>query len=524
VAFTLKINRKSLLYGTLILTIANLIVRLLGFVYRIILSRLMGPQGMGLMQLVFPVYHIAITLTTAGLPIAISRLVSAKKARGDIQGIRRVVKTTLMLVTGISVVITIAALCNLDGIAEKIIGDERAKKALFVLFPCITIVGLGASLKGFFYALKDVHPPALAEIIEQLTRMTLAVSLLCLFASSTDNSTKVAVTMLGTVFGELASLLFLHYKYHRTTKELYSARQSIRPERDKILGTILAIALPITATRLINSLMNAVNSIMIPQRLIAGGMLREEAIGMYGILSGMVLPVLFLPSAITSALTIVIIPDLSENLALKNWKEIRSKVSKAMLITCLTAFPCMALVSSLGRPIGEILYRQPMAGTLLVPISYAIVFHAISHTCSGILNGLGKQNRGAVHFLIGNIIQILCSFFLLANPSIRVYGILIGVFLNSCIVCICNLVTVLKTTEMPFRFPDWVLKPGASALLMAFVCSVLHNRLGRLHVPALTNLLLSVVAGFIVFFLSLWLVKGLPLDLLKKPKKKPAME
>jgi stage V sporulation protein B len=522
VAFILKINRKSLLYGTLVLTIANFIVRLLGFVYRIVLSRLMGPQGMGLMQLVFPVFQIAITLTTAGLPTAISRLVSAKNARGDIRGIRHVVKTTLLLVTGVSIVITIAALCNLDGIAKNIIGDERARSALFVLFPCITVIGLGSSLKGFFYGIKEIHPPALAEIIEQLTRMALALSLLFLFASEANDSTKVAVTMLGTVFGELASLLFLHYRYYRTSKALYSARQPIPAKHEKILGTILAIALPITATRLINSLMNAVNSIMIPQRLTAGGMLREEAVGMYGILSGMVLPILFLPSAITNALTVVIIPDLSENLALKNWDEIRNKVSRAMLITCLTAFPCTALMASLGRPIGEILYHQPMAGTLLVPISYAIVFHAISHTCSGILNGLGKQTQGAVHFLIGNMIQILCSYFLLANPSIRVYGLLIGVFLNNDIVCICNLVAVLKTTRMPFRFPDWILKPGFSALLMALACSALHNNLGRLHIPVLTDLILSVVAGFITFFLSLWAVRGLPPELLKFGKKTAA--
>jgi stage V sporulation protein B len=515
----LKINTKSLLYGTLVLTVANFVVRLLGFVYRVILSRLIGPQGMGLMQLIFPVFHIAVTLTTAGLPTAVSRLVSEKKAKGDLRGIRRTVAVTLMLVAGISFVITLVALFNLDYIAENIIGDGRTRGALFVLFPCIMIIGLGASLKGFFYGMKDVHPPALAEIIEQLTRMALAASLLYWFAPKGNYALAVAIVMLGTVFGELSSLLFLHYRYYKTTKAMYNAKPSLQAGSNKILRVILAIALPITATRLINSLMNAVNSIMIPQRLVAGGMLREEAIGMYGILSGMVMPVLFLPFTITNALTVVIIPNLSENLALKNWKEIRDKVYKAILITCLTAFPATALMVSLGKPIGDVLYHQPMAGTFLVPISYALVFHALQHTCSGILNGLGKQTRGAAHFLIGSIIQLLCTYFLLADPTIRVYGIIIGVILNSCVVCTCNLTTVLKTIKMPFHFLDWILKPGFSGLLTALACNIIFKSLSGIHAPVTASLVISGLTGLFIFFLSLRAINGLPAELIRKPAK-----
>jgi stage V sporulation protein B len=513
----LKINTKSLLYGTLVLAAANFIVRLLGFVYRVILSRMIGPQGMGLVQLVFPVFHIAITLTVAGLPIAVSRLVSEKKAKGDIHGVRRTMFVTLLLAAGISIAITFITLFNLDFIAENIIKDSRTKAALFVLFPCITLIGLGATLKGFFYGLKDIHPPALAEILEQLVRMTIAVSLLYWLVPKDNYALAAALVMLGTVFGELASLLFLHYKYYKTTKAMYTKQSAFGS--DKILGAVAAIALPITATRLINSLMNAVNSIMIPQRLMASGMLQEEAIGIFGIMSGMVMPLLFLPFTITNALTVVIIPNLSENMALKNWKEIHDKISKAILITCLTAFPSTALLVSLGKPIGDVLYHQPLVGTLLVPISLGLLFYALQHTCSGILNGLGKQTRGAVHFLIGSAIQLLCTYFLLANPSIRIFGIMIGVTLSTVIVCALNLSTVLITVKMPFNMRDWILKPGFSAILMALVCGAVHEILNGIHSPVAGNLLISALMGLFMFLLALWALNGLPSGLFGNQKR-----
>lgn len=502
----------------MVLSIANFIVRMLGFVYRVILSRMIGPQGMGLVQLVYPVFHIAITFSVAGLPIAVSRLVAEKKAKGDIQGVRRTMFVTLTLAAGISLVITAVALFNLDFIAENIIKDSRTKAALFILFPCITLIGLGATLKGFFYGLKDIHPPALAEIIEQLARMAIAISLLYWFVPKDNYALAAALVMLGTVFGELASLLFLHYKYNKSAKTMYT-KHPLFSGSGKVLGAVLAIAMPITSTRLINSLMNAVNSIMIPRRLMVSGMLQEEAIGAFGIMSGMVMPLLFLPFTITNALTVVIIPNLSENMALKNWKEIHDKTSKAILITCLTAFPSTALLASLGKPIGDLLYHQTLVGILLVPMSFSLLFYALQHTCSGILNGLGKQTRGAVHFLIGNVIQLLCTYFLLANPSVRIFGIVIGVAVSSLIVSALNLSTVLLTIKMSFNLRDWVLKPGFSGILMALVCGAVHGILNGINAPPAANLLISALMGLFMFFLALWALNGLPSGLLSNQKR-----
>ncbi|NLB41175.1 MAG: hypothetical protein GX815_02765, partial [Clostridiales bacterium] len=436
----------------------------------------------------------------------------------------------LSLVTIISTTLTIIGLFNLDFISQVIVKDERTKWALFIVFPCVIFIGLGATLKGFFYGQKNIHPPALAEIIEQLTRMAVAISLIFWFTPKDNFALAAVLVMLATVFGEISSLLFLHTRYGSFKRDLRSQEKS-NPHYihkslfktdsiGKIARSIAGITLPITATRLINSLMLAANSILIPQRLMASGMIREDAIGLLGIVSGMVMPLMFLPFTITNALTVVIIPNLSERMAMKRWEDIQDKINKAIHLTCIIAFPSTALLASLGQPIGDLLYKQPLVGTFLIPLSYCLVFYAIQHTCSGILNGLGKQTRAALHFMIGSVIQLLCTFFLLANPTIRIWGMLVGFFLSALIVSIANLTTVMKTANMSFRLLEWILKPGFAALLMGFFTTTIYRLLNSIGSPVLLSLIISTILGFSLFLLCLWAINGMPTPITIKNKKK----
>ncbi|MGI6140363.1 MAG: putative polysaccharide biosynthesis protein [Caldicoprobacterales bacterium] len=515
----LKINTKSLLYGTIVISMANFIVQLLGFAYRVFLSRIIGPQGMGLVQLVYPVFYILVTLTAAGIPVAVSRLISEKNAKGDIRGMRRTMAVALSLVTVISVSLTLPALLNLDLIVKFIIRDERTKEALFILFPCVIFIGLSATLKGFFHGQKNIHPPALAEITEQITRMTVAIGLILWLAPGENFALAAVLVMIGAVIGEMSGLLYLHIHYNKAKKDLKLQWPYIKFSRKLSFGTnsikktaraIAAIALPITATSLINSVMFTANSLLIPQRLAVSGLTREQALDLFGIFSGMVMPLFFLPFTITNALSVVIIPNLAESRALNRWQDIKSKINRAIQLTCYIAFPSAALLAALGGLIGDLLYRQPLVATLLIPLSYALPIHALQHTSSSILNGLGRQNQAAAHFIAGSFIQLICTWFLAANPAINIWGMVIGFTLSSLTVCTANLVTLLKTAKLPFRFPDWIMKPGAASLLMGFSSGTVYKMLSVNEIPALLNLIISAGTGFILFLLCLRVIKGIP--------------
>ncbi len=507
----MKINTKSIVYGTMILTIANTSVRVLGFIYRILISRLIGPQGMGLVQMVYPVYMIALTFSISGIPVAVSKLVSEYKVKNDIKGMKRVVITALLLVTFISLLISVITLTNLDFISNSILKDGRTKGILFIILPCIIVVGLACVFKGFFYGIKEIHPPAFAGIIEQLVRMSVALSLLYLF-NPKDYAQAGALVAVGMVIGEMASLLFLHYRYN-SVKNM-GVNSSISAKYYKVFRSIITIAAPITLTRIASSFINGANAVLIPQRLIAGGMSNEEAVGLFGIASGMVMPLLFLPFTITNALSVVIIPNLSERMVLKDWNDIRQKIYKTFYVTCLTAFPSMALLTSLGDPIGNVLYAQPLVGQLLLPLSFSLVFHALQHTSSGILNGLGKQNKGAIHFFLGSIVQLITTYFLVADPRFGIYGFVISFFTGSVIISLLNIKTILKFTNLEFPLIKLIIKPGLAALVSGLTTRLLYTLVLKTEViswiASLINLILLALIGLAVFFVCLYLLGGLP--------------
>lgn len=296
--------------------------------------------------------------------------------------------------------------------------------------------------------------------------MSMVVTILLLIPSL---SIKVAATIviLGMVIGELASLLYLHYHYNNYEKNKSNCVKSFAYHR--LVKNILKISIPITLTRLISSLIIASNSILIPRRLMAGGLSSSEAIGTYGIIAGMVMPLLFLPFTLISALSIVIIPNLSENIALKNWTDIRNKVSKSIMISSLTAFSSMAIIIPLANPIGAVIYKQVKVGLLLTPLAYSMIFFCLQQNLNSILNGLGKQNRAAFHFLIGGSVQLICTYVLVANPKYGIYGFVIGFTLSSIIVSTLNFIAVISYTKLTIKPIEWFLKPGFAALVVALI-------------------------------------------------------
>ncbi len=513
----MKFNTKSLLYGTLILTAANFIVRFLGFIYRIFLSRMIGPQGMGLIQLIFPVYMITVTLTASGIPIAVSRIVAQRKAINDEQGVRRVVRIALLLVTFIAFFLSGLILLNADTIAANVLHDARTRIPLMVFFPSIFIAGCSAIFKGYFYGLKNIHPSAFSEIIEQIIRIMLVTGILLSFPSL-GTGASVTVVVLCMVIGELCSLLYLHARYHKHIAKKYASPAT--PSNMMLSKQIFLIAVPVTLTRLISALMMSANSILIPQRLMVGGMPQHEAIGTFGIISGMVMPLLFLPFTLISALSVIIIPNLSENVMLKNWTMIRDKISKSIFITCLTALPCMGLFISLGAPIGLALYRQPAVGNYLIPLAWAIIFICLQHNLSSILNGLGKQNRAAVHFIIGGLVQLGCTYFLVADPAFGIYGFIIGFILSGILVASLNLTAVIRIAKLPFQWNKWIVKPASASCLMALAIRLLFILLMRLGFSYTLSLAIALPVGFTVLAFALLALGSIPFWLIKEIRKK----
>ena len=250
--------------------------------------------------------------------------------------------------------------------------------------------------------------------------------------------------------------------------------------------------------------MNAANSILITKRLIISGIEVNEAISLFGIMSGMVMPLLFLPFTLTSALSMVIIPNLSENVTLKNWSDIRTKISKALFLTSLTALPSSAVLISLSNPIGNILYKEPDVGKYLAIPAFFLLFFCAQHSTSGIMNGLGKQNRAAIHFIIGGIIQIACTYFLVSIPEMGIHGYIIGFAASSILISLLNLYVIVRLTSLKIRLMQWLIEPALASVAMGLTAFLTYHCLINYNFSDAFSLILSVILGTLVFLIYLF--------------------
>ncbi|HZJ57178.1 MAG TPA: stage V sporulation protein B [Clostridia bacterium] len=495
-------DKNTIIKGTFILTLSNILIRLLGFVYRVLLSRIIGPEGMGVLQLVMPILYTSLALISAGIPIAVSRLVAQKRAVGDYHGERNILFTSLGLVISLSLFVCMFLIPNVNYIAKDLLMEPRAYGPLLALYPAIIMMSISSVFKGYFYGVKNFYPPALSELVEEIITMVLVLYLIEK-VKHLEVSLQVTAVAIAIVLGELSSLLFLSHSCHRYRNTIPLSRNRIRSPSP--VGDILKISGPVTLIRLVSSLSTSVGSILIPQRLVKSGLAHSQAMSLLGILNGMVVPLIFIPFTFVSPLAVVIIPNLSEDLARKNWERIRSKISKAIFITIVAVLPFGAIMAALAHPIGILLYNQKGVGSILELMAYFSGINALSHTLSGILNGLGKQNKSAMFSIIGETIEVMSIYFLVALPDLRIYGYIIGFLFSGLVVLLMQFVTVYKTAKLSIDWSRWFLKPVLASLLTISLSRLAYTWLYSGTRNLAPSFFLSLLVGILTYMLSLYI-------------------
>ena len=277
-----------MLYGTLLLTATGLFSQLLGFIYRILLSRLIGAEVMGLYQLVMPVYSVLLSVTAVGLTAAVSSLTSEYQALGNLRAAGQVLRRCLAALFLLLVLPCLAVVLFSDAISVYLLGDARTRLGLVLLLPCLLLTGVENLHKHAFYGSGLIRPPACTEMLEQLVRTVAVLGLLVLFLPQSPERT-VGLIVAGMVICEVFSSCTLTLLHRRYTRRLPPDRG--RGESGRVLDRrILHIAVPIGLTALLGNLMGSVCAILIPQRLVAGGMEVSAAISAFGVMFGMSCP------------------------------------------------------------------------------------------------------------------------------------------------------------------------------------------------------------------------------------------
>lgn len=486
--------------GALFLTAVGAVSQILGFGYRVLLSRIVGAEVMGLYQLIMPVYSVLLSLTAVGLTAAISNLTAQYLALGNGQGMRQTLGTCLriffLLLLPISAVVI---LCS-DPISVIFLGDARTQLGLVLLLPCVALTGVENFHKHCFYGAGRVRTPAVVDVMEQGVRTAAVLGLLLTFPHQYPER-MVGLIVAGMIVCEVfsAGTLWVLTRRWWRRQGLSGGGERARVRRCRVS----AIAVPVGATALLGNLMSAANAALIPQKLVEGGMDRSAAISQFGVVCGMTLPMLALPTVFLGAMNLVLTPKLARSVALRRGDLVRSQVAWAMSVVSVLTLPAMAFMVVLGPDLGRMIFKQDSVGQYLLPLAVGMGLSCYESVVACVLNSIGKQHEAALISIFSSGVQLAVTMLTVPLPGVGMAGYAAGMVLSGVLGLLLLLWRLRVHTGMaPMAF-QWVVAPGLSAALAALTGNLLFVHLKAAGVPALPAIAVVLLFDGVLYLAAL---------------------
>ena len=494
----------ALTQGTLTLFGAGLINRVLGFFYRILLAQRLGSQGMGLLGYAFPVLHVAITAATAGLPVAVSKIV-AERAALNPGRVREVLRTSLRFVLVRSLVATVILALSLRFLENHVLADPRAVAPLTALMPLLTIVAVSSVLRGYFQGLQRMAPSAVGQVVEQIVRIGSALWLIDRFQHQGLAAMTVAAAG-GMVLGELCGLLILWLAYLMRGGP---APTPLPPAvRDSTLRELLGQALPISVTRVIGSLTEFLDATIIPRRLVVSGLTRDAATAFYGNLGGMAMPLVFFPTVISYALSQALVPAVSDAYARQDLALVRRRIAQSIYIALVVAVPTSAVFIVFGHLLGILFYGQRQVGDLLVPLAFAAPFVYLEASVSAVLRGLGRAALAMTNGLLGSAVRLVLVWTLTPLPGFGIRAVLLAIGVDLFISFWLNYRSLCRVTGYAADLRRLVVPPLVAGLVLFFSLRMWEGLLMRLGATLWVSTLAAIGLGALLYAVLLLALGG----------------
>jgi len=512
-----------------ILAAASLLVRLIGFFYRIPLTANIGDIGNTYYTTAYFVYAFAITLTSGALPAAISKLVSERVALGRYSDAHELFKTALVLAAILGAVIAIIMFASAGWLTQlRFFNYPEASYAVRALAPTIFLVALLAVFRGYFQGMSTMIPTALSQVIEQIFNAIFSLWLAIVFLRTSRIEHAAAGAAAGTGIGAAVGLIVVICCYLLVARNLRVRAAGNRhtqflvgkdEKRSNQLKAIALTVFPIIVGMGIYQIANFIDLGMARDRIMASGYFTEdEVLAMVGQFTGKFILLTTLPVSLSVALSQAVIPDISSSNANLDMKAIKQKVNTALRISMALSIPAVVGLSVLADPILMLLFpNHPDGGWLLRYGSVSIIFLALVQISTGALQGIGKVMLPTIAALIGVLVKIPVNWFLLAVPRINILATVISTIVCYVVAASINLVFVYKHTGV---IPDYIsafLKPAFAAFGMGLVCFVTYHMVS-LVAPDRLATVMALGLGVPVYIILMWLVGGFSkLDIDKTP-------
>ncbi|MEW6081787.1 MAG: polysaccharide biosynthesis protein [Bacillota bacterium] len=470
-------KRDSFIRGALILSVAHLLTRVLGAVYRIPLYRLIGGEGMGLVQMAYPIYTTLLALSTIGIPIAISKMVAENLAVKNRSGAYRVFYLSLAILAASGFLFSLLLFFGAQHFAKTVTQDPRSALALAAIAPAVFLVTVTSAFRGFFQGHLRMAPTAVSQVLEQLVRVgTMFVLAYLLMPRGLEYA--AAGATFGAVSGALVALGYLTVLFiiGRGAENPTRRRPWRVPEGNlQTVKRIVGLAVPISLAGMVLPLILLVDMLVVPRQLQAAGVGMAEATALYGQLSGGAMPLVNLPTVFTVALATSLVPAIAGASALGQTEQIRSKVTTALRLTTVISLPSAAGLYILAREICAFLYAAPEVGVPLKSLAFLVLFLGFQQTSAAVLQALGLTIIPVRHLVLGAILKLALTWYL--TPVIGIQGAGLASVAGFLLAALMDFLVIRRILAVSLPVLGVLVKPLAATLLMGLAVKASYSEL-----------------------------------------------
>lgn len=526
-----KVNKKSFVIQGSILAIAGILVRVIGLIYRIPLTRILGDEGNGYYSTAYDIYNILILLSSQSMPLAVSKIVSETLSRRQFKNTHKVFKGALVFATIIGVVFGLFAFLGADWLATVLYKTPPAAMALKVLAPTLTIACFLGVMRGFFQGMGDMVPTAISQVFEQIINAAISViaayelGIYIYTANKMSGMSGAALLTskaewgaaggtLGTLSGALTALLviiiFFFVRYKKLKQQRLQDTTNYTDSYGKIAKILFFTITPVLLSTTIYNISNLIDNPVFQNIMDSFTGVKETVrASLWGVYSAKYRVLTTMPIAISTALSTAMVPSLVRSYTEGSFKVLKNKVSLALKVSMLIAFPCGVGLSVLGGPINDMLFGDTsvLTRTMMMFSVFTVVAFSMSTITNAILQGIDRLSIPIKNAAISIVLHFIILPILLIVFKLGIYSVVISDALFAFTVCILNHFSLKKYINYKFDFFNTLVRPLLCSVVMGMVCFFTYKLLIFIIPSVIARTIISIVVGGVVYGLSLIITK-----------------
>ena len=510
------LKKESFMQGVLAIMFSQVLIKVLGLAYKLYLTNRegFGDEGNAIYGAGFQIYALLLTISSIGVPTAISKLVSERTAVGDFRGAHRIFKIAFATFAFIGFIGTLILFLGAGYISTNVFQIPEAEYTLIALSPSIFFVAIASVIRGYFNGMQNLSITAKSQTFEQVfkTLFTILVVEMIAIASGVNTTLMAAGANLATTLAVIVSFLYLFKYYNRNKKEIWkqsnmsSIKESKNESAKKVVKNILAVSIPISLSSIISAINKNIDAITVVRGLKT--FLSESAAKVqYGILSGKVDTLIGLPLSFNIAFATALVPAVSSSIAKGDKETITKRVSFSLLVTMLIGLPCTIGLCVFADPILHLLFPNAPEGELILQIAaFTIIFTVLAQTINGALQGLGKIFVPAIALGAGVLVKLILNLILVPIPSIGVNGAAFSSVVCHIISFTIGFTVLRKSIKLDLGFVKFVVKPILATFIMAVCSYVIYINLAVV-INAQMATIIALVSAVLIYVIAMIALK-----------------